>query len=97
MQHTHPFSNFDRYDLDPSAGMWDNWGFGYGVAVRTRRLGLGPSVGSFFWPGAFGTTWIADAQEQLMATLMPQVLGANPFYTQLGEDFLAMTYQAISD
>ncbi|GHO85054.1 serine hydrolase domain-containing protein [Dictyobacter formicarum] len=96
-QHTHPFSNFDRYDMDPSAGMWDNWGFGYGVAVRTRRIGLGPGVGSFFWPGAFGTTWIADPQEQLMATLMPQVLGTNPFYTQLSEDFLAMTYQAISD
>ncbi|WP_338247609.1 serine hydrolase domain-containing protein [Dictyobacter halimunensis] len=96
-QHTHPFSNFDRYDMDPEANMWDNWGFGYGVAVRTRRIGLGPSVGSFYWPGAFGTTWIADPQEQLMATILPQMLGANPFYTQLGEDFLAMTYQAIAD
>lgn len=95
-QHTHPFGNFDRCDADRS-NMWTNWGFGYGVAVRTRRIGLGPSVGSFFWPGAFGTTWIADPQEKMVATLLPQLLGANPFYTQAGEDFLAMTYQAIAD
>jgi CubicO group peptidase (beta-lactamase class C family) len=96
-QHTHNIFSFDRYDIDRSAGMWDNWGFGYGVAVRTHRIGLGPSVGSFYWPGAFGTTWIADPQEGLMATLLPQIVGTNPFYTQLSEDFLTMTYQAISD
>jgi CubicO group peptidase (beta-lactamase class C family) len=96
-QHTHNIFSFDRYDIDQSAGMWDNWGFGYGVAVRTRRIGLGPSVGSYYWPGAFGTTWIADPQEGLMATLLPQILSTNPFYTQVGEDFLTLTYQAIAD
>jgi CubicO group peptidase (beta-lactamase class C family) len=95
-QHTHSSFEFDRLDADRS-GMWDNRGFGYGVAVRTKRIGLGPSVGSFFWPGAFGTTWMADPQEHLMATLLLQVVSANPFYTQIGEDFLALTYQAISD
>jgi CubicO group peptidase (beta-lactamase class C family) len=95
-QHTYSFFDADHFDLDRS-GMWTNRGFGYGVAVRTRRIGLGPSVGSFFWPGTFGTTWMADPQEDLMATLLPQVVGANPFYTQVGEDFLALTYQAISD
>lgn len=97
LQHTHNLFAFDRYDQDRSAGMWDNWGFGYGVAVRTRRIGLGPSTGSFYWPAAFGTTWVADPQEGLMATLLLQVVGANPFYTQVGEDFLTLIYQAISD
>jgi hypothetical protein len=32
-----------------------------------------------------------------MATLLPQVVGANPFYTPVGEDFLTLTYQAIAD
>ncbi len=96
-QHTHASFAFDRVDADPSASMWDNWGFGYGVAVRTKRIGLGPSVGSFYWPGAYGTTWIADPQEDLTATLLFQVVGANPFYTRIGEDFLAMLYQAIVD
>lgn len=96
-QHTYSSFEFDRFDADRSSRMWDNQGFGYGVAVRTRRIGLGPSVGSFFWPGAFGTTWMADPQEHLMTTLLFQVVGTNPFYTQVGEDFLALTYQAISD
>jgi CubicO group peptidase (beta-lactamase class C family) len=95
-QHTHSSFEFDRLDADRSA-MWSNRGFGYGVAVRTRRVGLGPNVGSFFWPGAFGTTWVADPQEGLMATFLQQTVSANPFYTQVGEDFLAMTYQAIID
>lgn len=95
-QHTHPFFEFDRYDADRSE-MWTNRGFGYGVAVRTRQVGLGPGVGSFGWPGAFGTTWIADPKEILMATLLLQVGSANPFYTQVGEDFVTLTYQAICD
>jgi CubicO group peptidase (beta-lactamase class C family) len=95
-QHSHPFFAFDRYDADRS-GMWSNRGFGYGIAVRTRRIGLGPSVGSLSWPGAFGTTWVADPQENLMATLLLQVASVNPFYTQIGEDFFTLTYQAITD
>jgi CubicO group peptidase (beta-lactamase class C family) len=95
-QHTHSSIEFDRLDADRSS-LWDNRGFGYGVSVRTRRVGLGPGVGSFTWPGAFGTTWIADPQEDLVATLLLQNVSANPFYTQVGEDFLALTYQAIAD
>jgi len=96
-QHTHKSFMFDRVDLDPSAGPWDNYGFGYGVAVKTRRLGFGPNVGSFYWQGAFGTSWVADPEEGIMATLMLQAIGKNPFYTQVNEDFLQLTYQAISD
>jgi hypothetical protein len=44
---------------------------------RTRQIGFGPGVGSFFWPGALGATWIADPQDGLMATLMIQLLGAS--------------------
>jgi CubicO group peptidase (beta-lactamase class C family) len=95
-QHTHRSFEFDRVDIGPSE-MWDNRGFGYGLAVRTRRTGLGPDVGSFFWPGAFGTTWMADPQEDLVATLLLQTVSTNPFYTQIGEDFLTLTYQAIID
>ncbi len=95
-QHTHPATMYDRYDVDRSE-IWTNRGFGYGIGVRTKRTGLGPSVGSFFWPGAFGTTWMADPQEHLMATLLFQVVGTNPHYTAVGEDFLTLIYQAIID
>ncbi|GHO95823.1 hypothetical protein KSF_058710 [Reticulibacter mediterranei] len=95
-QHTHADFDFDRYDMDRSAGMWDNRGFGYGVAVRTRRLGLGPSVGSFSWPGAYGTTWVADPQEGLMATLLYQTVSTT-LYMPVEDDFLSLIYQAVSD
>ena len=77
--------------------MWVNQGFGYGVSVRTRQIGLGPSTGSFFWPGAFGVTWNADPQEDIMATLLTQVVSNNPFYPPVTDDFLTLTYQALSD
>jgi hypothetical protein len=32
-----------------------------------------------------------------MATLLFQVVGTNPHYTAVGEDFLTLTYQAIID
>lgn len=92
-QHTHTF--FDETDVDGSV-MWTNKGYGYGVSVRTRQVGFGPSVGSFFWPGALGSTWIADPQEDLMATLMLQLRGAQlPQNSTIALDFWTMIYQAI--
>lgn len=90
-QHTHPF--FGR-------GVWANLGFGYGVAVRTRRSGLGPSAGSFFWPGAFGTAWYVDPQENLVAIMLLQLNGAvmaDLWLNPVGDDFVTLTYQAITD
>ncbi|HLZ61826.1 MAG TPA: serine hydrolase domain-containing protein [Ktedonosporobacter sp.] len=94
-QHTHPF--FDETDFDGSR-MWTNKGYGYGVSVRTRQIGFGPGVGSFFWPGALGSTWIADPQEGLMATLMLQLRGAQlPQNSKIALDFWTMIYQAMID
>ena len=96
-QHAHPGSGaIDRFDDDRSQ-MWANQGFGYGMAVRVRRAGLGPSAGTLTWPGAFGTFWFADPAEQLCATFVPQVVGGNPYYTQHASDFTAAVYQAIAD
>ena len=92
-QHTHAF--FNETDVDGSM-IWSNKGYGYGVSVRTRQAGLGPGVGAFFWPGALGSTWIADPQEDLMATLMIQLRGAQlPQLSHIPLDFSTMLYQAI--
>lgn len=94
-QHAHPF--LGETDFDGSS-MWTNKGYGYGVSVRTRQIGFGPGVGSFFWPGALGSTWIADPQEGLMATLMLQLRGAQlPQNSKIAQDFWTMIYQAIVD
>ena len=95
-QHELPFSSFDRYDLDGST-MWRNRGFGLGVSVRTRRVGFGPNVGALWWPGSFGTSWIADPKERLAATVFTQVCNSNPFYTMFAEDVFSGLYHAIDD
>ncbi|NBD24887.1 serine hydrolase domain-containing protein [Paenibacillus glycinis] len=94
-QRAQPF--FDETDYDGSM-MWTNKGYGYGVSVRTKQIGIGPGIGSFFWPGALGTTWIADPREELMATLMIQLRGAQlPKNSLIAYDFWTMLYQAIID
>jgi CubicO group peptidase (beta-lactamase class C family) len=62
----------------PFAGMdyWGGQGFGLGVAVvddiaRYSVLGTA-SAGSFYWPGAYGTWWIADPKEDLILIYMTQ-------------------------
>jgi CubicO group peptidase (beta-lactamase class C family) len=53
-------------------GNFSDWGFGLSVAVRTtegiaRDAG---SVGTFSWPGGFGTYWWADPKEKLVVVWM---------------------------
>jgi CubicO group peptidase (beta-lactamase class C family) len=91
-QHTHAtFGNTE---------MWANRGFGYTVQIQTRQTGLGPSVGTFSWPGGLGTAWYADPQEDLVAIILLQyqnAIVAADWRSKIGEDFLTLTYQAIAD
>ncbi|MEI9993079.1 MAG: serine hydrolase domain-containing protein [Rhizomicrobium sp.] len=56
--------------------MWDGMGFGLGVSVidapeKLGFLGMG-GVGSFGWPGAFGTWWQADPANDLILIYLIQ-------------------------
>ncbi len=76
-------------------GFWDNTGWGLGLSVITRRDG-GPAVpGQFGWSGAYGTSWISDPSEDLVALLMIQRLGMGP--TDINADFLTLVYQSLED
>ena len=74
-----------------------DYGFGLGLAVRTtsgivRMMG---SVGDFSWPGATGTNWWADPQEELAVVWMAQTPGTIRWkYRQM---INALVYQAIVD
>jgi CubicO group peptidase (beta-lactamase class C family) len=73
---------------------FSNAGFGFGVEVQTKRAGLGPSVGSYWWNGATGVSWIADPKEDLIYLRFIQKMnGAGNF----GDEFLTAVYQAIVD
>src|SRR6185369_1293443 len=53
-------------------GYFDAIGWGFGMTVRTRRTRLGPSVGSYGWPGFYGTAWYNDPAENLITIVMMQ-------------------------
>jgi CubicO group peptidase (beta-lactamase class C family) len=52
-------------------------GFGLGLAVQTTPgvVRTAGSVGSFSWPGAYGTNWFADPKEQLAVVFMAATPG----------------------
>jgi CubicO group peptidase (beta-lactamase class C family) len=86
-------------------GYFDDIGWGFGMSVRTRRPHLGPwpvsypplaSVGSYGWPGIYGTGWYNDPAEDMITILMIQRAPAPPGLPILF-DFWTAAYQAIDD
>ncbi len=77
-----------------SESFFRNAGFGFALQVQTKRVGLGPSVGSYWWNGATGVSWVADPKEDMIYLRMIQKMnGAGGF----GEESQTAIYQAIVD
>jgi len=83
----HGFSGFPPY--------FQNFGWGFGMSVRTRRTHLGPSVGSYGWNG-YGTIWYTDPTEDMTTILMIQRADSPPWLPMF-VDFWTAVYQAIDD
>ncbi len=77
-------------------GYFDDIGWGFGMSVRTRRTHLGHSVGSYGWPGYYGTSWYNDPAEDMTTILMVQ-LADSPPWLPISVDFWTAAYQAIDD
>jgi CubicO group peptidase (beta-lactamase class C family) len=76
----------------PAAGQ----GFGLGFAVRTEpgQNMLPGSVGSFYWTGAYGTTFYVDPKERLIMIMMIQVpMSESGTYRHL---FRALAHQSLT-
>ncbi|WP_341719456.1 serine hydrolase domain-containing protein [Micromonospora sp. FIMYZ51] len=78
-------------------GYFDAMGWGFGMSVRTRRTLLGPSVGSYGWPGFYGTAWYNDPAEELTTILMMQRAHFGDQTLPIWHDFWNAVYQAIDD
>jgi CubicO group peptidase (beta-lactamase class C family) len=78
-------------------GFWDNKGWGFGGAVITRRGGIAATPGSYGWSGGFGTSFIVDPAEEIVAVLLIQRLMRSADDTVIAEDFLTLAYQSIDD
>jgi CubicO group peptidase (beta-lactamase class C family) len=86
-------------------GYFDHIGWGFGMSVRTRRTHVGPwpvsyppqaSVGSYGWPGIYGTGWYNDPAEDLTTILMIQRAPA-PAGLPILIDFWAAAYGMTDD
>ena len=75
----------------------DNRGWGFGVAIITRRDDLARTVGTYGWDGGYGTSWYCDPREDLVGILMTQRVWDSPGEPAVYRDFSTSAYQAIDD
>ena len=78
-------------------GYFDSHGWGFGVAVVTRRVDVPGSVGAYGWDGGLGTSWRNDPSEDLIGILLTQRGWTSPNPPDVCADFWTSTYQAIED
>ncbi|MFM0210082.1 serine hydrolase [Paraburkholderia sediminicola] len=79
--------------------LWAGQGFGLGLSIvddPAQQLPLGyRSMGSFGWPGAYGTSWFADPVEDLIGLMLIQRRAVEPF--PMAVEFERRVYDAIDD
>jgi CubicO group peptidase (beta-lactamase class C family) len=74
----------------------DSRGWGFGVAVTTRRGDFG-APGRFGWDGGIGTSGYTDPAEDLIGILMTQRMMDSPQPPKVFNDFWTSAYAAIDD
>ena len=74
-----------------------NYGWGFGVAVCTRRDALCDSPGRFGWYGGMGTAGFTDPAEDFIGIVMTQRLMDSPAPPKVFQDFWTTAYQAFGD
>jgi CubicO group peptidase (beta-lactamase class C family) len=81
-------------DIYPAPAMGQGFGLGFAVRNETGQNPLPGTAGSFYWTGAYGTTFYIDPKQELVVIMMIQVPGpANVFYRRAVR-YLA--YQALA-
>jgi CubicO group peptidase (beta-lactamase class C family) len=81
-------------DIGPTPAMGQGFGLGFAVRTEAGQNPLPGSVGSFYWTGAYGTTFFVDPKQQLIIIMMIQVpLPAGPLYRH---EVRYLAYQAVS-
>ncbi|AXB47491.1 serine hydrolase domain-containing protein [Amycolatopsis albispora] len=76
-------------------GYFDNRGWGFGVAVSTRRDSIYETPGRFGWDGGLGTSWAVDPTEDLVGVLLTQRADF-PLMSKAYQDFWTSAYQALA-
>jgi len=80
-------------DISPMPSVGQGFGLGFAVRTATGRNPLPGNVGTFYWSGAWGTTFWVDPQEKLIGIMMIQVPLASG--SQYRRAMRNLTYQAL--
>jgi CubicO group peptidase (beta-lactamase class C family) len=78
-------------------GYFDSHGWGFGLAVVTRREDIWAPVGSYGWDGGLGTSWRSDPSEDMVTILLTQASWTAPVPPRVSRDLWTLAYQAIDD
>src|SRR4051794_4627064 len=78
-------------------GFWEDHGWGFGVAINTKRTQIYASPGRYGWFGGYGTSWYVDPNEGLIGILLTQAAFASADPPAIEPDFWTGAYQAIED
>jgi CubicO group peptidase (beta-lactamase class C family) len=78
-------------------GYFDSHGWGFGVAIVTRRDDMAGAIGRFGWDGGLGTSWYSDPREDMVTILLTQCAWTSPNPSNVFRDFWTSAYQAIDD
>jgi CubicO group peptidase (beta-lactamase class C family) len=74
-------------------GYFDAMGWGFGMSVRTSRTLPGPSVGSYGWPGYYGTAWYNDPAEDRTTIFIMQRAHMGDQRLPMWDDLWAAAYE----
>jgi CubicO group peptidase (beta-lactamase class C family) len=73
-------------------------GWGLGVGVQTRRVGLAPSPGSYGWTGGLGSAWTNDPVEDTIGVVLTTDMFATAYpLPAVIQDFWTCAYAAFDD
>jgi CubicO group peptidase (beta-lactamase class C family) len=76
---------------------FESHGWGFGMAVVTRRVDLAGPVGQYGWDGGLGTSWRSDPSEDMVIILLTQRAWTSAVPPPVCSDFWTSAYQAIDD
>jgi CubicO group peptidase (beta-lactamase class C family) len=80
-------------DISPMSSMGQGFGLGFAVRTAEGHNPLPGNVGTYYWTGAWGTTFWVDPKEKLIGIMMIQVpLAAGSPYRRAMRN---LTYQAL--
>jgi len=89
---------FGRMLLDNGRLPDGSQGWGFGVSVQVRRVGVARSVGSYGWDGGLGSSWANDPTERLVAIVLTTDAFTGPFPPPTTiQDFWTSTYASFDD